>query len=150
MILSSEENMVTDGETNNSQFTTSEPVLMNVIACELEEVQFSSRINRTHHEKQIQALGENVHTILPTRKLQRELSLQERQEKEADLIRERGLRIESQESKDKRFEEFQLQKKYKKHNQDKNVVEVTQSRSNTTKVHFKEHIQVIYENINTN
>ena len=62
----------------------------------------------------------------------------------------RWFRKESQESKDKRFEEFQLKKKYKKHNQDKNVVEVTQSRYNTKKVHFKEHIQVIYENIITN
>ena len=61
----------------------------------------------------------------------------------------RWFRIESQESKDKRFEEFQSRKRYRKHIQDKNVVEEIQSRSNTMQVHFKEHIQVIYENINT-
>ena len=62
----------------------------------------------------------------------------------------RWFRIKSQESKDTRFEEFQSRKRYRKHSQDKNLVEEIQSRSNTKKVHFKEHIQVVYENINTN
>ena len=52
MILGSEENTVTDGEANNSQFTTSEPVLMNVNSFEPEPMIIDIVENDTVREVQ--------------------------------------------------------------------------------------------------